>query len=170
MAPSIQRTPQAGCCQGRSADDSNDRSSAAVECVSHATGRRRKNAPSTRTHRGMRVLLRALAVRHGGVSTARSRVSRVEVRSHRPDPQRGSRVRRKGVRVNAICPGVIDTPMVADMVENQADAMAAILQEQPIGRLGTADEIAAAVLWLCSPSASFVVGTAIPVDGGFTAH
>jgi NAD(P)-dependent dehydrogenase (short-subunit alcohol dehydrogenase family) len=76
----------------------------------------------------------------------------------------------KGIRINAICPGTIDTPMVADMLENQADAMAEILKEQSIGRLGRADEIAAAVLWLCSPGASFVVGVALPVDGGFTAH
>jgi NAD(P)-dependent dehydrogenase (short-subunit alcohol dehydrogenase family) len=76
----------------------------------------------------------------------------------------------KGVRINAICPGTIDTPMVADMLANQADAMAEILKEQPIARLGRADEIAAAVLWLCSPAASFVIGTALPVDGGFTAH
>jgi NAD(P)-dependent dehydrogenase (short-subunit alcohol dehydrogenase family) len=76
----------------------------------------------------------------------------------------------RGIRVNAICPGVIDTPMVADMLEGQQEAMAAIMQEQPIGRLGHADEIAQSVLWLCSPGASFVVGVALPVDGGFTAH
>ena len=76
----------------------------------------------------------------------------------------------KGVRVNAVCPGVIDTPMVADMLASQASAMAEIMKEQPIGRLGRADEIAAAVLWLCSPGASLVVGVALPVDGGFTAH
>ncbi|MER5527677.1 SDR family oxidoreductase [Streptomyces sp. NPDC002677] len=66
--------------------------------------------------------------------------------------------------------GVIDTPMAADMVENQADAMAEIMKEQSIGRQGRADEIAAAVLWLCSPGAGLVVGVALPVDGGFTAH
>jgi NAD(P)-dependent dehydrogenase (short-subunit alcohol dehydrogenase family) len=76
----------------------------------------------------------------------------------------------KGVRINAVCPGVIDTPMVADMLTGQAEAMAEIMKEQPIGRLGRADEVAAAVLWLCSPGASFVVGVALPVDGGFTTH
>ncbi len=76
----------------------------------------------------------------------------------------------RGIRINAICPGCFDTPMAAEMLEGQADAMAAILQEQPIGRLGRAEEIAAAVLWLCSPGASFVLGVALPVDGGFTAH
>jgi NAD(P)-dependent dehydrogenase (short-subunit alcohol dehydrogenase family) len=76
----------------------------------------------------------------------------------------------RGIRINAICPGVIETPMVASMLEGQAEAMAAIMQEQPIGRLGTAEEIAAAVLWLCSPAASFVLGVALPVDGGYTTH
>lgn len=76
----------------------------------------------------------------------------------------------RGIRINAICPGVIETPMVADMLEGQAEAMAAIMHDQPIGRLGTADEIAAAVLWLCSDASSFVVGVALPVDGGFTTH
>ncbi|MGW6240280.1 glucose 1-dehydrogenase [Streptomyces sp. NPDC055094] len=76
----------------------------------------------------------------------------------------------KGIRINAVCPGVIDTPMAADVIENQAEAMAEIMKEQSIGRLGRADEIAAAVLWLCSPGASLVVGVALPVDGGFTAH
>lgn len=56
--------------------------------------------------------------------------------------------------------------MVQDMLKGQADAMKEILKEQPIGRLGHADEIAAAVLWLCSPGASFVVGVGLSVDGG----
>lgn len=76
----------------------------------------------------------------------------------------------RGIRINAVCPGTIDTPMVADMLEGQADAMAEIMKQQVIGRLGRAEEVAAAVLWLCSPAASFVVGVALPVDGGFTAH
>jgi NAD(P)-dependent dehydrogenase (short-subunit alcohol dehydrogenase family) len=75
----------------------------------------------------------------------------------------------RGVRINAVCPGTIDTPMVADMVAKGELDMADAIRTQPIGRLGTADEIAAAVLWLCSPGASFVVGVALPVDGGYTA-
>src|SRR5215216_4244223 len=76
----------------------------------------------------------------------------------------------RGIRINAVCPGTIDTPMVADMLEGQADAMAEIMKQQSIGRLGRAEEVAAAVLWLCSPAASFVIGVRLPVDGGFTAH
>lgn len=76
----------------------------------------------------------------------------------------------RGIRINAICPGTIDTPMVQAMLEGQSDAMAEIMKQQPIGRLGRSEEIAAAVLWLCSPAASFVIGAALPVDGGFTAH
>jgi NAD(P)-dependent dehydrogenase (short-subunit alcohol dehydrogenase family) len=49
-------------------------------------------------------------------------------------------------------------------------AMKEFLRDQPIGRMGAADEVAAAVLWLCSPGASFILGAALPVDGGFTAH
>jgi NAD(P)-dependent dehydrogenase (short-subunit alcohol dehydrogenase family) len=73
------------------------------------------------------------------------------------------------IRINAVCPGTINTPMVADMEAKGELNMAEAIRNQPIGRLGTADEIAAAVLWLCSPGASFVVGVALPVDGGYTA-
>jgi NAD(P)-dependent dehydrogenase (short-subunit alcohol dehydrogenase family) len=73
----------------------------------------------------------------------------------------------RGIRVNAICPGCIDTPM-GDAID--PEAMKAFLKEQPIGRMGRAEEIAAAVLWLCSPGASFVLGVALPVDGGFVTH
>jgi len=73
----------------------------------------------------------------------------------------------RGIRVNAICPGCIDTPM-GDGIDPAA--MREFLRDQPIGRMGRAEEIAAAVLWLCSPGASFVLGVALPVDGGFVAH
>ncbi len=73
----------------------------------------------------------------------------------------------KGIRVNAVCPGCIDTPM-GDAIDPAA--MKEFLKDQPIGRMGLADEVAAAVLWLCSPGASFVLGVALPVDGGFVAH
>ncbi len=74
-----------------------------------------------------------------------------------------------GVRVNAVCPGTIATPMVERMTAAgelpMDDALAAI----PMARLGQAEEIAAAVLWLCSPASSYVTGVALPVDGGYTA-
>src|SRR5437588_3459099 len=76
----------------------------------------------------------------------------------------------RGIRINAVCPGVIETPMVAAMLASQPDAMKEIMRDQPIGRLGRAEEIAAAVIWLCSPGASFVIGHALAVDGGYTAH
>ena len=75
-----------------------------------------------------------------------------------------------GVRINAVCPGTIDTPMVADMLAKEPDAMKDTLRDLPIGRLGRPEEIAAAVLWLCSSGASFVVGHALVVDGGYTAR
>jgi NAD(P)-dependent dehydrogenase (short-subunit alcohol dehydrogenase family) len=74
----------------------------------------------------------------------------------------------KGIRINAVCPGIIATPMVTGMLETQPEAMAEMMKEVPIGRLGHAEEIADAVLWLCSPASSFVVGHALPVDGGYT--
>jgi NAD(P)-dependent dehydrogenase (short-subunit alcohol dehydrogenase family) len=76
----------------------------------------------------------------------------------------------RGIRINAICPGTIETPMVTDMIANGELDMDEAIANQPIARLGRADEIAAAVLWLCSPAASFVVGVALPVDGGYTAR
>ncbi|WP_407733156.1 glucose 1-dehydrogenase [Pseudomonas citronellolis] len=74
----------------------------------------------------------------------------------------------RGIRVNAVCPGIIETPMVTDMLRTQPEAMAALMKEQPIGRLGRAEEIASAVLWLCGPGSTFVIGHALVVDGGYT--
>jgi len=77
---------------------------------------------------------------------------------------------REGIRVNAVCPGTIDTPMVERMFADGALEHDAILAGTPMGRLGKAEEIAAAVLWLCSDAASYVTGVAFPVDGGVTAQ
>jgi NAD(P)-dependent dehydrogenase (short-subunit alcohol dehydrogenase family) len=75
-----------------------------------------------------------------------------------------------GIRINAICPGTIETPMVANMIATGELDMNEAIANQPIARLGTAEEMAAAVLWLSSPGASFIVGVALPVDGGYTAR
>jgi NAD(P)-dependent dehydrogenase (short-subunit alcohol dehydrogenase family) len=74
----------------------------------------------------------------------------------------------RGVRINAICPGWILTPPVEDLLSREPEAKQGMLMHQPIGRFGKAEEVAAAVVWLCSDDASFMVGAALPVDGGYT--
>ena len=73
---------------------------------------------------------------------------------------------RRGVRINAVCPGTALTPMV-EAVLAQPGLEEQLVALHPIGRIGTADEIANAVLWLCSDDASFVLGHALSVDGGY---
>jgi NAD(P)-dependent dehydrogenase (short-subunit alcohol dehydrogenase family) len=72
------------------------------------------------------------------------------------------------IRVNAICPGLVDTPMIA--TGRPPEVTAARIAAHPLGRIATADEIADAVVWLCSDRSSFVTGVALPVDGGYTAR
>jgi NAD(P)-dependent dehydrogenase (short-subunit alcohol dehydrogenase family) len=75
---------------------------------------------------------------------------------------------RRGIRVNAVNPGLIDTQIARDVVSGDEQAYAEIAKQVPIGRAGRPEEIASAVLWLCSPGASYVVGHALTVDGGMT--
>ena len=75
-----------------------------------------------------------------------------------------------GVRVNAVCPGVIQTPMIDRLTGNKKEAIEQFTGLEPVGRLGQPEEIANAVIWLCSDEASFVTGVAMPVDGGFVAQ
>jgi NAD(P)-dependent dehydrogenase (short-subunit alcohol dehydrogenase family) len=76
----------------------------------------------------------------------------------------------QGIRVNAVCPGVIDTEMVERFTGGQPAAEAAMVEMEPVGRMGRPDEIADAVVWLCSDRSSFVTGQALAVDGGFVAR
>ena len=72
------------------------------------------------------------------------------------------------IRINAICPGITDTAMMQRFSGGTAEGRAAVIAQEPIARMGTAEEIAAAVVWLCSDAASFVVGHALVIDGGQT--
>ncbi len=74
-----------------------------------------------------------------------------------------------GIRLNAICPGPVETPMVKKALAAAPEHMESVIKEIPLGRLGRPEEIAGAVLWLCSPLAGFVISHALAVDGGFTA-
>jgi len=77
---------------------------------------------------------------------------------------------KSNIRVNAICPGVIQTPMIERATAGNKEMEQALQAGAPIGRLGKPEEIAAAVLWLCSDAASFVTGQTIAVDGGWIAQ
>lgn len=74
----------------------------------------------------------------------------------------------RGININAVCPGIISTPMVEEMLEREPEAMNALVNELPNKRLGRPEEVADVVVWLCSPQASLIVGQAIAVDGGYT--
>ncbi len=75
-----------------------------------------------------------------------------------------------GVRVNAVCPGIVETDMITRFTHGDATAVAQLTESEPVGRLGTPEEIAEAVVWLCSDAASFVTGQALAVDGGYVAR
>ena len=75
---------------------------------------------------------------------------------------------RRGIRVNCICPGTSDTPMVQQAIREAPRHMEAVIDAIPVGRLGRAEEIASAVLWLCSDHAGFAIGSQVVMDGGYT--
>jgi NAD(P)-dependent dehydrogenase (short-subunit alcohol dehydrogenase family) len=75
----------------------------------------------------------------------------------------------RGIRINAICPGIIDTEMMGRFTGGTDEGRAAVIAQEPVGRMGRPEEIAAAVLWLCSEEAAFTIGHAMVVDGGQTA-
>jgi NAD(P)-dependent dehydrogenase (short-subunit alcohol dehydrogenase family) len=72
------------------------------------------------------------------------------------------------IRVNAVCPGIIDTPMMDRFTGGTAEGQERVIAQEPVGRMGKPEEIAEAVLWLCSDAAAFVIGHALVIDGGQT--
>jgi NAD(P)-dependent dehydrogenase (short-subunit alcohol dehydrogenase family) len=75
-----------------------------------------------------------------------------------------------GIRVNAVCPGFVRTPLIEPTLAANPEVEAQITAMEPVGRLGLPEEVAEAVAWLCSDAASFVTGAALPVDGGLVAR
>lgn len=75
-----------------------------------------------------------------------------------------------GIRINVICPGLVDTPLIAKMLEEHKDFADHLVDSHPIGRIARASEISDAVVWLCSEKSSYLVGAALPLDGGYTAR
>jgi NAD(P)-dependent dehydrogenase (short-subunit alcohol dehydrogenase family) len=74
----------------------------------------------------------------------------------------------QNIRVNAVCPGYIDTPMMGRFTGDTPEGRAKVIAEEPVGRMGRPEEIAAAVLWMCSDAAAFMIGHAMVMDGGQT--
>ncbi len=77
---------------------------------------------------------------------------------------------KSGIRVNAVCPGVIQTPMMERITADQPQLGEAVVAAEPVGRAGKPEEIAESVVWMCSDAASFVTGHAMSVDGGYVAQ
>ncbi len=76
----------------------------------------------------------------------------------------------KKIRINAICPGIVETPMLQRMISDTAITADSLIAQEPVGRLGLPREIANPTIWLLSDNASFITGAAFPVDGGYTAY
>jgi NAD(P)-dependent dehydrogenase (short-subunit alcohol dehydrogenase family) len=76
----------------------------------------------------------------------------------------------KGIRINAICPGTTETPLIAGLKEKEPGRLDAVIADIPLGRMGRPEEIASAVLWLCSPGAGFMIGQTVMPDGGYCAR
>lgn len=74
----------------------------------------------------------------------------------------------KGIRINAVCPGIIETPMVEGMLNTEKGAMDELIKSIPAGRLAKPEEVASVAVWLCSDDASYIIGQGISVDGGYT--
>lgn len=113
------------------------------------------NTGSTASHFGYRTMAHYVASKHGVAGLTKSAALETSL---------------TGVRINCVCPGVVATQMISDFVQGIPEVEAAMSSMQPINRMGKAEELANAVLWLCSDDASFVTGAIFNIDGGITAQ
>jgi len=113
------------------------------------------NTGSTASLFGYRTMSHYVASKHGVVGLTKSAALECSL---------------MGIRVNCVCPGVVATKMISDFVKDVPEVFQAMSSMQPINRMGEAEELANAVLWLCSDEASFVTGAILNVDGGIAAQ
>jgi len=76
----------------------------------------------------------------------------------------------RGVRVNAVCPGLVNTPRIADMVSENSAMHEQLVASHPLGRIAEPEEVADAIMYLATTKSSYVTGVALPVDGGYLAR
>jgi NAD(P)-dependent dehydrogenase (short-subunit alcohol dehydrogenase family) len=76
----------------------------------------------------------------------------------------------RGVRVNAVCPGLVNTPLIADMITENPELHGNLVASHPLGRIAEPEEVADAIVWLATNKSSYVTGVALPVDGGYLAR
>jgi NAD(P)-dependent dehydrogenase (short-subunit alcohol dehydrogenase family) len=119
-----------------------------------ATGRSIVNVASSAARMGVPGLVAYSASKHGVLGLTRTAAMEVG---------------RKGIRVNAVCPGTVRTPMLAGFVGGDEDLLEGMGRRTPMARLGTPDEIAEAIVWLLSDAASYVTGASVDPDGGVSA-
>ena len=125
-----------------------------AELASMGAGGSIVNVSSGAGMRGMANLADYVASKHGVIGLTRAAALEVA---------------RAGIRVNVVCPGTIDTPMLLGFSGGDRDAMESMGRMSPVGRLGTPEEVAEAIVWLSSPAASLMTGAVIAVDGGVSA-
>src|SRR5205085_9734168 len=98
------------------------------------------------------------------------RLCRFQARRDRPTKSAALDYADRGVRVNAVCPGLVNTPPIADMITENPEMHEQLVASHPLGRIAEPEEVADSIVWLATSKSSYVTGVALPVDGGYLAR